>query len=61
MILSKEIAAKKLRRLPGKLDSWEKNLRETIHGEIATTLEKVRRSPFPEAVSLMKRIWAGKS
>ena len=56
-----DIAAKKLRRLPGKLDSWEKNLRETIHGEIATTLEKVRRSPFPEADSLMKRIWAGKS
>ena len=56
-----DLAAKKLRRQVRHLDVWLKKERETIQVEIATTLRKVQRAPFPLSHSLLERVWANKS
>lgn len=55
------VAEKKLQNQVHLFDLWLKKERETIHAEISTTLEKVRRAPFPPTNSLLKRVWANKS
>lgn len=54
-----DLAAKKLRRQMKDFGGWEKKQNETIRSEIASVWERVRQAPFPDARTLLDRVWAG--